>query len=196
MQKVFSVRAQQVFVVGIHKEIPEDARPITAIEELELVGKRPIGCIITLGADGKFRHSQAPALAPSCESLCQSIDRSADIARSKVVGDTSRAEEYRVAAAEAQAYQESGFTGPVPRSVAAWAINGRTAEQAAQSILAAASAYANALHLIRETRLQAKDLVRSLMDSGETAAAEDVAAEAMAAIEAAVAGVGNNPASE
>lgn len=196
MQKVFSVSAQQVFLVSIHKDIPEDARPITPIEELELVGKRPIGCLVTLGTDGKLRHSQAPAQAPSCESLCQTIDRSADIARSKVVGDPSRTEEYKVAAAEAQAYQEAGFTGPVPRSVAAWAINGRTAEQAAESILAEAATYTEALHLIRETRLQAKELVRNLMDNGDAVAAEDVAAEAVATIEAAVAGVGNNPASE
>ncbi|KJC17481.2 phage tail protein [Pseudomonas aeruginosa] len=125
--------------------------------------------------------------------LCARIDAAADTARRAVAGDPLRAVEYEKSAAEAQAFKDSGYpAGAVPRTVAAWAIEGRTAQQAADSILAEAAAYNEALYQIREARLQAKAMVRAAMDAGQIEQAQDIAAETIAAIEAAVAGIGNN----
>jgi hypothetical protein len=124
--------------------------------------------------------------------LCVAIDTSADAARRAVAGDPLRAVEYDRAAAEAQAFVDAGYpTDAVPRTVAAWAINGRTAQQAADSILAEAAAYTEALYVIRETRLAAKEQIRTLMAAGEVEQAQQLAEQTIAAIEAAVAGVGN-----
>lgn len=119
------------------------------------------------------------------------IDTAADAARRTVAGDPLRAVEYERAAAEAQAFAAADYQGEVPRTVSAWAINGRTPRQAADSILAEAAAYTEALYQIRETRLQAKELIRQAMAEGDSAQAVDIAAETVAAIEAAVHGVGN-----
>ena len=124
--------------------------------------------------------------------LCQSVDAAADAARAKVAGDPLRAVEYDRSRLEAEAYKAAGYQGEVPRMVAAWAINGRTARQAADSILTEAAAYTEALYLIRETRLQAKELIRAAMAGGNIEHAQDIANETVAAIEAAVAGIGNN----
>jgi len=135
----------------------------------------------------------APAsLSPDAEELCISIDAAADAARARVAGDPLRAVEYDRARIEAQAFAEAGYPADaVPRTVAAWAINGRTAQQAADSILAEAAAYTEALYVIRETRLAAKDQIRMLMAAGEVEQAQQLAEQTIAAIEAAVAGVGN-----
>ncbi|MDE9812457.1 phage tail protein [Pseudomonas aeruginosa] len=120
------------------------------------------------------------------------IDAAADAARSTVAGDPLRAVEYERAAAEAEAFKAAGYPAEsVPRTVAAWAINGRTAQQAADNILAEAAAYTEALYLIRETRLQAKELVRQAMAAGNSEHAQDIAAETIASIQATVAGIGN-----
>ncbi|WP_256662590.1 hypothetical protein [Stutzerimonas degradans] len=100
--------------------------------------------------------------------------------------------EYDRARIEAQAFADAGYPADaVPRTVAAWAIYDRTAEQAAESILAEAAAYTEALYVIRETRLAAKEQIRMLMDAGEVEQAQQLAEQTIAAIEAAVAGVGN-----
>ncbi|MBD9483901.1 phage tail protein [Pseudomonas sp. PDM14] len=127
----------------------------------------------------------------SAATLCAAIDAAADAARSLVAGDPLRAVEYDRARIEAEGFAAAGYQGEVPRTVAAWAINGRTPQQAAASILAEAAAYTEALYLLRETRLQAKELVRTQMALGNAEAARDIAAEAIASIEAAVSGVGN-----
>lgn len=126
-------------------------------------------------------------------SLCQQIDATADTARRAVAGDSLRAVEYERSAAEAQTFKDAGYPAEaVPRTVSAWAINGRTAQQAADSILAEAAAYTEALYQIREARLGAKELVRAAMAAGNVEQAQDIAAETIAAIQAAVAGIGNN----
>jgi hypothetical protein len=76
--------------------------------------------------------------------------------------------------------------------VAAWAINGRTPQQAADSILAEAAQYNAALVQLRTVRLGAKELIRVAMAAGNIEHAQDIAAETIASIEAAVAGSGNN----
>lgn len=127
-------------------------------------------------------------------SLCRDIDQAADHARAKVVGDPVRTEEYKLAAAEAAEFKAAGYPPEaVPRTVAAWVLGDRTAQQAADSILLEATQYNEALYLLRETRLQAKELVRQAIDAGNVAQAQDIAAETIASIEAAVAGIGNNP---
>jgi hypothetical protein len=100
--------------------------------------------------------------------------------------------EYATAATEAQAFAAAGYQGTVPPMVAAWAINGRTPQQAVDSILAEAAQYNAALVQLRTVRLNAKELIRSAMGAGNVEQAQGVAAETIASIEAAVAGIGNN----
>lgn len=124
--------------------------------------------------------------------LCQAIDSAADRARSAVAGDPLRAVEYDRARLAAEQFAAAGYEGEVPTMVAAWAINGRTAQQAADSILAEAAAYTNALERLRTSRLAAKEQIRALMAANLVEQAEHVANQTIAAIEAAVAGIGNN----
>ena len=124
--------------------------------------------------------------------LCQQVDTAADTARRAVAGDPLRAVEYDRAAAEAQAFKDADYQGTVPPMVAAWAINGRTAQQAAEDILREAAEYSGALVQLRTTRLQAKELIRTAMQAGDIEQAQDIAAETIAAIESSIAGIGNN----
>lgn len=126
------------------------------------------------------------------QSLCSQVDQAADIARRAVAGDPLRAVEYDRAASEAQAFAAGNYQGAVPPMVAAWAIGGRTAQQAADDILREAAQYNGALVQLRATRLQAKELIRAAINAGNIEHAQDIAAETVAAIEAAVAGIGNN----
>lgn len=136
---------------------------------------------------------KAALLAELKDGLCRDVDAAADAARAAVAGDPLRAVEYEKSAAEAQVFKDAGYPAEaVPRTVSAWAIEGRTAQQAADSILAEAAAYNEALYQIREARLQAKAMVRAAMDAGQIEQAQDIAAETIAAIQAAVAGIGNN----
>ncbi|MGE4335351.1 MAG: phage tail protein, partial [Pigmentiphaga sp.] len=129
---------------------------------------------------------------PTLDDLCTRIDAAADAARARVAGDPLRAVEYDRARIEAQAFSDAGYPADaVPRTVAAWAINGRTAQQAADSILAEAAAYTEALYVIRETRLAAKEKIRALVNAGEVEQAQQLAEQAVTSIVAAVAGVGN-----
>lgn len=135
----------------------------------------------------------APVLpGVTVEQLCTQIDAAADRARRAVAGDPLRAVEYDRARLAAEQFAAAGYQGEVPAMVAAWAINGRTPQQAADSILAEAAAYTNALELLRTTRLAAKEQVRTLMSAGEVEQAQQLTDQTIAAIEAAVAGIGNN----
>ena len=124
--------------------------------------------------------------------LCQSVDTAADAARAAVAGDALRAVEYDRARIEAEQFAAANYQGTVPPMVAAWAINGRTAQQAADNILAEAAQYNAALVQLRTVRLNAKELIRAAMSAGNIEHAQDIAAETIASIEAAVAGIGNN----
>lgn len=126
------------------------------------------------------------------ENLCSKIDSSADTARRAVAGDPLRAVEYDRARLQAEQFAAADYQGEVPPMVAAWAINGRTPQQAADSILAEAAAYTHALELLRTTRLAAKEQIRTLMAAGEVEQAQQLTAQTIAAIESAVAGIGNN----
>lgn len=135
---------------------------------------------------------QAANLVALQLSLCQQIDTAADAARRAVAGDPLRAVEYDRARIEAEQFAAAGYQGEVPPMVAAWAINGRTAQQAADNILAEAAQYNTALVQLRTVRLNAKELIRTAMAAGQVEQAQDIAAETIASIEAAVAGIGNN----
>lgn len=115
--------------------------------------------------------------------LIAAIDSAADAARNAFVVDPLRALEYERAATDARAFAEAGYpSDSVPRSVSAWVNNGRSARQAAESILVQAAAYTDVLYRIRELRLQAKELVRAAIAAGRAEHAKAVAAEAIAAI--------------
>lgn len=125
--------------------------------------------------------------------LCNAIDAAADAARRAVAGDPLRAVEYERAAAEAQVFKDAGYpANAVPRTVSAWAIGERTAQQAADSILQEAVAFNEALYQLREARLGAKEQVRTAMTTNNAQLAQNIAAATIAGIAAAVAGIGNN----
>jgi len=129
---------------------------------------------------------------PTAEELCLRIDTYADEMRRLVAGDPLRAVEYERAAAEAKQFKEDGYPDDaVPRTVAAWAITGRTPREAADSILGEAAQYAEVLYQIREQRLQAKELIKEKVAAGAAMEAKHIADDAIKAIQAAVAGVGN-----
>lgn len=142
---------------------------------------RPVGHASDCGLgwvwDDEACSAPAPLL-PSAEELCQQIDVAADAARCRVAGDPLRSVEYDLARLEAQAFADAGYpSDAVPRSVAAWAINGRSARQAADSILAKAAAFTEALYQIREARLKAKEQIRHAIEAGNTQLAQDIATE-------------------
>ena len=141
------------------------------------------------GFDAALQTANRLALSAS---LCESVDTAADAARRAVAGDPLRAVEYDRARLEAEQFAAAGYQGEVPPMVAAWAIGGRSAQQAADSILAEAAQYTTALVYLRTVRLQAKELIRNAMAAGNVEQAQDIAFETIASIEAAVAGIGNN----
>lgn len=185
----YSAETGGFYSLRVHgSTIPESAVEITDQYYQELLTGQQEGKRIVHDEHGWPSLALPPG--PTLQSLCDAVDACADKARTTVAGNPLRAVEYERAAAEAQAFAAADYQGEVPRSVAAWAINGRTPRQAADSILAEAAAYTEALYQIRETRLQAKELIRQAMAEGDSARAEDIAAETVAALEAAVQGVG------
>lgn len=179
---------------AIHGEsMPADVVEITAEEHAALLAGQSLGKLIVFGEDGHPFLAEPPPVPVTAAALCTQIDTTADAARRAVAGDPLRAVEYDRAAAEAQAFKDAGYPADaVPRTVAAWAISGRTARQAADNILLESAAYTEALYQIREARLGAKELVRQAMAAGNVDQAQDIAAETIAAIESAIAGIGNN----
>lgn len=179
------------YAEGIHADIPDPSVAISDATHAELLAGQATGKIMAVTADG-----EAELLAPPPLSLGQirnqllgRIDRSADAARLTVAGDPLRAAEYQIAEAEAKAYQAGGYAGECPPSVKSWAeAKNWTSKQAADNIVAEASAWNGALYWIRDKRLKAKEGVRNAMT------AEDATAIANAAIDginAKVANLGN-----
>lgn len=156
------------------------------------VSNRPVDKVMMPDSHGNpVLVDPSPTLVTAAV-LCSQIDQAADTARRAVAGDALRAVEYANAATEAKAYADANYQGAVPPMVAAWAINGRNAQQAADNILAEAAQYNAALVQLRTVRLNAKELIRSAMAAGNVEQAQNIAAETIASIEAAVAGIGNN----
>lgn len=191
--RYYSQKTGCTYLVSVHgANMPTDAVPIDEERFLSVIANPPPGKIRSHDAQGLPILINPPPYVPSANDLCALIDRAADISRRAVAGDPLRAVEYERSRVEAEVYKAAGYQGEVPRNVAAWAINGRTPRQAADSILAEAAAYTEALYCIRETRLQAKELVRVKVNAGDIEQAQDITDETIAAIEAAVAGIGNN----
>jgi hypothetical protein len=171
---------------------PGDVVEITEEEHSVLLAGQSLGQIIAPDSNGHPALHEPVIAAPTVANLCASIDAAADAARSKVAGDPLRAVEYEKSATEAAAFKAAGYPADaVPRTVSAWAISGRTAKQAADSILVEAAAYNEALYQIRETRLSAKEQVRQAMAANQVEQAQSIAAATIAGIRAAISGIGN-----
>lgn len=195
MQRFYDKPTGGIYIKGIHASIPTTAVPIDQDRYNAVFANPAAGKVLGHDLHGLPVLVDPPLYIPTANELCIRIDIVADAARARVAGDPLRAVEYDRARIEAQAFADVGYPADaVPRTVAAWAINGRTSQQAADSILTEAAAYTEALYVIRETRLAAKEQIRQLMAAGEVEHAQELAEQTIAAIEAAVAGVGNNPA--
>ncbi|SED51044.1 hypothetical protein [Pseudomonas anguilliseptica] len=181
------------YLAGVHQnQMPADAIPITEERYLSVIANPPLDKVRGHDSEG-LPILIDPTVQPlSAATLCSSVDAAADKARAKVAGDPLRAVEYERAATEAQTFAAANYQGAVPPMVAAWAINGRTARQAADDILREAGQYNTALVQLRTVRLNAKELIRNAMTAGNVEQAQDIADETIASIEAAVAGIGNN----
>jgi hypothetical protein len=190
MQLYYDPATAGFYDSDFHTAIPATAVEITQEQYNELLEGNSKGLNITLDEQGQ--PTLQPPAPPSLELLCKRIDAAADRARRAVAGDPLRAVEYDRARLAAEEFAAAGYQGEVPAMVAAWAINGRTPLQAADSILAEAAAYTHALELLRTTRLAAKEQIRTLMAAGEVEQAQQLTDQTIAAIEAAVAGIGNN----
>jgi hypothetical protein len=191
MQRFYSQQTGNTYLQGIH-QIPDGAKAITEARYLAVIANPEPGKIRSHDAEGLPILIDPPAYLPTGDELCARIDTAADAARRAVAGDPLRAVEYDRARQAAEQFAAADYQGEVPAMVAAWAINGRTPQQAAESILAEAAAYTNALELLRTTRLAAKEQVRTLMAAGEVEQAQQLTDQTIATIEAAVAGIGNN----
>lgn len=189
-----SVEAPLVEVANPDCKLPDDAVEITADRRDELLaGVSQFGRIAA--DDSGFPillDLPGPTAAEQLQRLLDTVDDAADRARYAVAGDPLRAVEYDRARLEAEHFAAAGFQGEVPPMVAAWAIGGRTAQQAAQSIIAEATQYTAALVQLRTVRLMAKEQIRVLMEAGGQDQAQQLAAQTITEIEGAVAGIGNN----
>lgn len=104
---------------------------------------------------------------------CSDIDRAADAARWVIAGDPLRALEYQQAAEDARSFLDGGSVeGTVAPTVLAWVTPQRGATQAAQDIVAKASAFSRALLMLRSIRLQTKETIRLQADSLDIEAAQ------------------------
>lgn len=190
---LYSATTKGWYMRGVHSDIPADAIEVSQETKKELLRKEASGFVIGTDSSGCPVAIQQQSAPLTADDLCQLVDAAADTARNQVVGDPLRGEEYKLAAAEAATFAAAGYpAAEVPRTVAAWVSATRTPQQAADHILVEAAQYNEALYLLRETRLQAKELVRQAMAAGQVEQAQDIAAETIASIEAAVAGIGNN----
>lgn len=180
--RFYSKNTGSTYIDSLHKSIPADAVPIDEDRYQKVIANPALGKIRTHDSTGLPILIDPARVTPTAPELCERIDVLADAARAVIVGEPTRAIEYERTAAEAAAFKAAGYPSDnVPRSVAAWAINGRSPRQAADSILAKAAAYTEALYQIRETRLQAKELIRHAVEAGDTDGAQGIAAEFEAA---------------
>jgi hypothetical protein len=98
------------------------------------------------------------------------IDADVDAIYAAVIGN--RAVEYALAETDALDFKAAGYTGTVPSSVASWAAaKGWTAQQAADDILATATAWRTAQQAIRAARLVRKEQCRAATDEAGVDAA-------------------------
>jgi hypothetical protein len=193
MNRYYSKTTGCTYLDATHSsQMPADAVLITEARYLEVIATPTPGKIRSHDAGGLPILIDPVPHIPTAADLCQQIDSAADRARAAVAVDPLRAVEYANAATEAKAFAAADYQGDVPPMVAAWAINSRTAQQAADDILREAAQYNAALVQLRTVRLNAKELIRVAVAGGQVEQAQDIAAETIASIEAAVADIGNN----
>lgn len=193
MNRYYSQRTGCTYLDAIHGEaLPPDAIRISEDRYRSVIANPTAGKIRSHDADGLPTLIDPPPYIPTDSELCQQIDTATDAARRAVAGDPLRAVEYDRARIEAEQFAANDYQGEVPPMVAAWAINGRTAQQAADDILREAAQYNAALVQLRTVRLQAKEQIRAAMAEGNVEQAQQLTDQTIAAIEAAVAGIGNN----
>jgi hypothetical protein len=189
-----SIEAPLVEVANPDCKLPDDAVEITAAQRDELLAG--VSQFRRIAADDSgypvLVDLPGPSDAERLKRLLDIVDDAADRARYAVAGDPLRAVEYDRARLEAEQFAAADFQGEVPPMVAAWAIGDRTAQQAAQSIIAEATQYTAALVQLRAVRLLAKEQIRVLVEAGDLDQAQQLAAQTVAEIEGAVAGIGNN----
>ena len=107
-------------------------------------------------------NTPTPYVAPifSTAECLAKIDADTDSIYGTMLGN--RGEEYTLAANEAKAYKDAGYTGPVPGSVQSWATaKAWTTTQAADDILTTAAQWLGAQSAIRSARLLRKEQVRA-----------------------------------
>ena len=169
------------YLPGLHTEYPAD---------LIFISEECYQAVIANPEPGKVRAHHpdgTPYLADpapqSVEALCQRIDAAASECASLLLGDPLRVLEYERAASGARAFRDKGFPeGDIPAVVAAWAINGRSAKEAAEEIVRRADELASRIDAIRALRLGAKGRVRMLSGDLLAAQAEAAAAEQQLAL--------------
>jgi hypothetical protein len=100
--------------------------------------------------------------------LTREVDIAADSARERLCGGVLRASEYQLTTDEALAFRDNGYPDDdVPRSIASAVTASKTAQQAADEVLAAAARCQEYLQQIREIRLGAKALIRAQLVDGK-----------------------------
>lgn len=192
--RYYSKTTGATYLAALHSDMPEDSISIPEERYWEVIANPAPGKIRSHDAQGLPILIAPPPDVPTADELCTRIDAAADDARLRIAGDPLRAVEYDRARLAAEQFAAADYQGDVPPMVAAWAIGGRTAQEAADSILAEAAQYTAALVNLRETRLAAKEQIRALIGVGQIEQAQQLADQTIAAIEAAVAGIGNAPA--
>jgi len=145
---------------------------------------------VTYGAStyAGFEFADLP-LGAALLAAAMQVEQAADQARRTVLGDSLRAVEYQLTAAEAEAFAAANHEGAVPPTVQAWMdAVGKDAVAATADILAEAAAWKGALYGIRAARLKGKYAVAQASTHAE---AQVIADQAIAGIHASVQGVGN-----
>lgn len=115
---------------------------------------------VTENSDGTYTAVlKETALADEIAALIRQIDADADAIYIAALGN--RATEYAEAESQAQAFKDAGYAGDIPAYVQAWAdATGKTAQWAADDILATAAAWRTAQTAIRANRLACKEAAR------------------------------------
>lgn len=188
---LFSPSENGFYVSSEHNSVPSDAIEISPEQHAYLLEGISHGKRIVLDATGQPTVIDPPPYVPTVDELCAQIDTAADAARRAVVGDPLRAVEYDRARDAAEQFAAAGYEGDIPAMVAAWAINGRTPREAAESILHEAAQYTAALETLRAVRLEAKEQIRTLMAAAGVEQAQRVVATAVQTLRSTVTGIGN-----
>ena len=188
----YSAQTKGFYDSAIHGDnIPADAVEITADHHAALLSAQSQGAAIQADASGAPVAVFPPpeTLEQAVARLCTRIDSEADAARLKIAGDPLRVVEYERAAAEAQAFKDSGYTGTIPPSVLSWAeAKAWTAQAAADDILTVSALWNQALYALRDIRLKGKEAIRAGADEAAANTAADAASGQIAAVLAAIGG--------